>query len=194
MHSNAFSLLPQVLKVHLSAQPEVYGRAPGDVTGDKVNKNLLFDTSLQHLYITTEKKVRLTQTRANWLSFFTKSISLRLCPSNTSVSPHKEGHVAYSFYFIHQVRDLMSRSFILPVLFDHLFIRSANTNTSVYITAQKSAIDLFSRFSSPLCVFLSAFSSSSVFLFLLSFHLSVAIVLSRHTEVELMLLIQKWIN
>uniref|UniRef100_A0A671Y299 Plexin b2a, tandem duplicate 1 n=1 Tax=Sparus aurata TaxID=8175 RepID=A0A671Y299_SPAAU len=47
----------EVLKVHLSAQPEVYGRAPGDVTGDKVNKNLLFDTSLQHLYITTEKKV-----------------------------------------------------------------------------------------------------------------------------------------
>uniref|UniRef100_A0A671Y7G4 Plexin b2a, tandem duplicate 1 n=1 Tax=Sparus aurata TaxID=8175 RepID=A0A671Y7G4_SPAAU len=47
----------EVLKVHLSAQPEVYGRAPGDVTGDKVNKNLLFDTSLQHLYITTEKKI-----------------------------------------------------------------------------------------------------------------------------------------
>ncbi|XP_036977054.1 plexin-B2a [Acanthopagrus latus] len=47
----------EVLKVHLSAHPEVYGRAPGDVTGDKVNKNLLFDTSLQHLYITTEKKI-----------------------------------------------------------------------------------------------------------------------------------------
>uniref|UniRef100_A0A673XVD6 Plexin b2a n=1 Tax=Salmo trutta TaxID=8032 RepID=A0A673XVD6_SALTR len=36
---------------------EVYGRAPGEKTGDKVNKNLLFDTSLTHLYITTEKKV-----------------------------------------------------------------------------------------------------------------------------------------
>ncbi|XP_060931676.1 plexin-B2-like [Limanda limanda] len=47
----------EVLKVHLSDQPEVYGRAPGDVTGDKVNKNLLFDSSLQHLYITTEKKI-----------------------------------------------------------------------------------------------------------------------------------------
>ncbi|KAK5849386.1 hypothetical protein PBY51_009032 [Eleginops maclovinus] len=47
----------EVLKVHLSAHPEVYGRAPGDVTGDKVNKNLLFDTGLQHLYITTEKKI-----------------------------------------------------------------------------------------------------------------------------------------
>ncbi|XP_022605510.1 plexin-B2-like [Seriola dumerili] len=47
----------EVLKVHLSAHPEVYGRAPGDVTGDKVNKNLLFDSSLRHLYITTEKKI-----------------------------------------------------------------------------------------------------------------------------------------
>ncbi|XP_049891870.1 plexin-B2a isoform X1 [Epinephelus moara] len=47
----------EVLKVHLSANPEVYGRAPGDVTGDKVNKNLLFDSRLQHLYITTEKKI-----------------------------------------------------------------------------------------------------------------------------------------
>uniref|UniRef100_A0AAQ5Z0H8 Sema domain-containing protein n=1 Tax=Amphiprion ocellaris TaxID=80972 RepID=A0AAQ5Z0H8_AMPOC len=48
----------EVLKVHLSAHPEVYGRAPGEVTGDKVNKNLLFDADHQHLYITTEKKVR----------------------------------------------------------------------------------------------------------------------------------------
>ncbi|XP_056280657.1 LOW QUALITY PROTEIN: plexin-B2-like [Pseudoliparis swirei] len=47
----------EVLKVHLSADPEVYGRAQGDVTGDKVNKNLLFDAKLQHLYITTEKKI-----------------------------------------------------------------------------------------------------------------------------------------
>ncbi|KAG7214972.1 hypothetical protein INR49_018491, partial [Caranx melampygus] len=36
----------EVLKVHLSAHPEVYGRAPADVTGDKVNKNLLFDSAL----------------------------------------------------------------------------------------------------------------------------------------------------
>uniref|UniRef100_A0A665UTT9 Plexin-B2-like n=1 Tax=Echeneis naucrates TaxID=173247 RepID=A0A665UTT9_ECHNA len=47
----------EVLKVHLSANPEVYGRAPGDVTGDKVNKNLLFDAGLRHLYVTTEKKI-----------------------------------------------------------------------------------------------------------------------------------------
>uniref|UniRef100_A0A3P8UYJ5 Plexin b2a, tandem duplicate 1 n=1 Tax=Cynoglossus semilaevis TaxID=244447 RepID=A0A3P8UYJ5_CYNSE len=47
----------EVLKVHLSDHPEFYGRAPVDVTGDKVNKNLLLDTSLQHLYITTDKKI-----------------------------------------------------------------------------------------------------------------------------------------
>ncbi|XP_019119112.2 plexin-B2a [Larimichthys crocea] len=47
----------EVLKVHLSNHSEVYGRAPGEITGDKVNKNLLFDSSHQHLYITTEKKI-----------------------------------------------------------------------------------------------------------------------------------------
>uniref|UniRef100_A0A3Q3GKJ9 Plexin b2a n=1 Tax=Labrus bergylta TaxID=56723 RepID=A0A3Q3GKJ9_9LABR len=47
----------EVLKVHLSANPEVYGRALGEVIGDKVNKNLLFDSSQQHLYITMEKKI-----------------------------------------------------------------------------------------------------------------------------------------
>lgn len=52
----------KVLKVHLSDHPEFYGRAPVDVTGDKVNKNLLLDTSLQHLYITTDKKVRAAHT------------------------------------------------------------------------------------------------------------------------------------
>ncbi|XP_070709553.1 plexin-B2-like [Pempheris klunzingeri] len=58
-HAVAFvgTVTGEVLKVHLSAHPEVYGRAPGEVTGDKVNKNLLFDSSLQHLYITTEKKI-----------------------------------------------------------------------------------------------------------------------------------------
>ncbi|TDG96509.1 hypothetical protein EPR50_G00229430 [Perca flavescens] len=47
----------EVLKVHLSAHPDVYGREPAEVTGDKVNKNLLFDPRLQHLYITTETKI-----------------------------------------------------------------------------------------------------------------------------------------
>uniref|UniRef100_A0A4W5KZN2 Sema domain-containing protein n=1 Tax=Hucho hucho TaxID=62062 RepID=A0A4W5KZN2_9TELE len=58
-HAVAFlgTTLGEVLKLHLSAIPEVYGRAPGENTGDKVNKNLLFDTSLTYLYITTEKKI-----------------------------------------------------------------------------------------------------------------------------------------
>ncbi|XP_034019127.1 plexin-B2-like [Thalassophryne amazonica] len=45
----------EVLKVHLSAHPEVYGRIPND--GTKVNKNLMFDSRLQYLYVTTEKKI-----------------------------------------------------------------------------------------------------------------------------------------
>ncbi|TWW64893.1 Plexin-B2 Precursor [Takifugu flavidus] len=58
-HTVAFvgSATGEVLKVHLSAHPEVYGRASAEVTGDKVNKNLLFDSSLQHLYITREKRI-----------------------------------------------------------------------------------------------------------------------------------------
>ncbi|KAM9704713.1 plexin-B2-like isoform 1-T3 [Menidia menidia] len=47
----------ELLKVHLSAKPEVYSRVPGEGPGDKVNKNLLLDSSLQHLYVTTEKKI-----------------------------------------------------------------------------------------------------------------------------------------
>lgn len=55
---------PQVLKVHLSARPEVYGRASAELTRDKVNKNLLLDPSGRHLYITRERRVRLTHTAA----------------------------------------------------------------------------------------------------------------------------------
>ncbi|XP_035391860.1 plexin-B2b isoform X2 [Electrophorus electricus] len=49
--------LGEVLKVHLSSNPEVYNRVPGDTTGDRVNKNLFFDKTQSHLYITTEKKI-----------------------------------------------------------------------------------------------------------------------------------------
>uniref|UniRef100_A0A3Q2PA14 Plexin b2a, tandem duplicate 1 n=1 Tax=Fundulus heteroclitus TaxID=8078 RepID=A0A3Q2PA14_FUNHE len=58
-HSVAFlgTASGEVLKVHLSAHPEKYGRVSSEVTGYEVNKNLLFDSSLEHLYITTEKKI-----------------------------------------------------------------------------------------------------------------------------------------
>ncbi|XP_062403466.1 plexin-B2b [Sardina pilchardus] len=47
----------EVYKLHLSGSPEVYSKVPGDTTGDAVNKNLFFDTSVSHLYITTKKKI-----------------------------------------------------------------------------------------------------------------------------------------
>ncbi|KAM7414940.1 hypothetical protein PAMA_019658 [Pampus argenteus] len=47
----------EVFKVHLTAEPYVYSKAPGDTMGEKVNKNLFFDLSHSHLYITTEKKI-----------------------------------------------------------------------------------------------------------------------------------------
>ncbi|XP_037623495.1 plexin-B2b [Sebastes umbrosus] len=47
----------EVFKVHLTGDPDMYSKAPGDAMGEKVNKNLFFDDSLSHLYITTEKKI-----------------------------------------------------------------------------------------------------------------------------------------
>ncbi|KAK5613225.1 hypothetical protein CRENBAI_026009 [Crenichthys baileyi] len=47
----------EVFKVHLTAEAKDYGKAPGDTIGEKVNKNLFFDLSHSHLYITTEKKI-----------------------------------------------------------------------------------------------------------------------------------------
>uniref|UniRef100_A0A8C9YKV3 Plexin b2b n=1 Tax=Sander lucioperca TaxID=283035 RepID=A0A8C9YKV3_SANLU len=47
----------EVFKVHLATEPDMYSTTPGDTMGEKVNKNLFFDLSQNHLYITTEKKI-----------------------------------------------------------------------------------------------------------------------------------------
>ncbi|KAF1386962.1 hypothetical protein PFLUV_G00100300 [Perca fluviatilis] len=53
----------EVFKVHLTmeqhvhVQYDMYSTTPGDTMGEKVNKNLFFDLSQSHLYITTEKKI-----------------------------------------------------------------------------------------------------------------------------------------
>ncbi|XP_071390824.1 plexin-B2b [Centroberyx affinis] len=47
----------EVFKAHLTTNPDVYSKSPGDTIGEKVNKNLFFDLSHSHLYITTEKKI-----------------------------------------------------------------------------------------------------------------------------------------
>lgn len=52
---HCFVLCP--VQVHLTDQPSVYGEAPGNTVGERVNKNLFFDLSQSHLYITTEKQV-----------------------------------------------------------------------------------------------------------------------------------------
>uniref|UniRef100_A0AAR2K4E5 Sema domain-containing protein n=1 Tax=Pygocentrus nattereri TaxID=42514 RepID=A0AAR2K4E5_PYGNA len=58
-HTIAFlgNSLGEVVKVHLSGNSEVSIRVPGDTMGSRVNKNLFFDKTQSHLYITTEKKV-----------------------------------------------------------------------------------------------------------------------------------------
>ncbi|KAM9754115.1 plexin-B2b [Menidia menidia] len=58
-HSIAFLGNSQgdVFKVHLTETPEEYNKLPGDSSGGKVNKNLFFDRSHSHLYITTDKKI-----------------------------------------------------------------------------------------------------------------------------------------
>uniref|UniRef100_A0AAY4E6R0 Sema domain-containing protein n=1 Tax=Denticeps clupeoides TaxID=299321 RepID=A0AAY4E6R0_9TELE len=45
----------EIFKLHLSGNPEIYKRS---TAGDRVNKNLFFDTSMTHLYVTTITKVR----------------------------------------------------------------------------------------------------------------------------------------
>ncbi|XP_019934621.2 plexin-B2b [Paralichthys olivaceus] len=47
----------EVFKAHLAAESHVYSTTPGNTMGEKVNKNLFFDRSQSHLYITTEKKI-----------------------------------------------------------------------------------------------------------------------------------------
>ncbi|MEQ2164005.1 hypothetical protein GOODEAATRI_002084 [Goodea atripinnis] len=101
----------KVLKVHLSAHPEVYGQALSEVTGDKVNKNLLFDSSFQHLYITTNKKVRPTHTPAGLIIHFSGSISHCFHPSNASVSQYTAQKVgvlslACSCFHVSSIRPL----------------------------------------------------------------------------------------
>ena len=48
------------VQVHLAMTADQYSKAPGDTIVEKVNKNLFFDLSHSHLYITTEKKVCLS--------------------------------------------------------------------------------------------------------------------------------------
>uniref|UniRef100_A0A8C2BTW2 Si:ch211-127b11.1 n=1 Tax=Cyprinus carpio TaxID=7962 RepID=A0A8C2BTW2_CYPCA len=47
-----------VLKVHLDpSHPELYNKIPGERTDSGVNKNLFFNSALDHLYITTGRKI-----------------------------------------------------------------------------------------------------------------------------------------
>lgn len=47
------------IQVHLTAEPYAYSKTPGNIIGEKVNRNLFFDLSHSHLYITTEKRVNI---------------------------------------------------------------------------------------------------------------------------------------
>lgn len=66
---NLAAVVLQVLKVHLWNNTEVFGRAPLEVSGDRVNKDLLLDSKLQYLYVTTEKKVTIVSASHNILAF-----------------------------------------------------------------------------------------------------------------------------
>uniref|UniRef100_A0A8C7ZYD7 Plexin b2b n=1 Tax=Oryzias sinensis TaxID=183150 RepID=A0A8C7ZYD7_9TELE len=47
----------EVFKVHLAKKAEHYGTIPGDGMRENVNRNLFFDLSHNHIYITTERKI-----------------------------------------------------------------------------------------------------------------------------------------
>lgn len=159
----------QVLKVHLSTHSEVYGRTPGEVTGDKVNKNLLFDSHLQHLYITTEKKV--------------KPFTRRFIPFLSPAAPcrHMRKVICLRLLF-HFTTDLMSLSFLRPI------ICSTVGRTATHPSALPHRSQPLIR---PLFVFLSA-SLHLCFSFVLSSSSRrVSRRLCGRAEVKLMLSIQR---
>lgn len=45
------------VQVHLTTDAYVYSETPAETIGDAVNRNLFFDQSQSHIYVTTEKKV-----------------------------------------------------------------------------------------------------------------------------------------
>ncbi|XP_062850780.1 plexin-B2a [Trichomycterus rosablanca] len=47
----------EVFKVHLMSNSVSYGKVPGEGSEGPVNKNMFFDSSMDHLYITTAKKI-----------------------------------------------------------------------------------------------------------------------------------------
>ncbi|KAM9467496.1 plexin-B2a isoform 1-T2 [Clarias gariepinus] len=47
----------EVLKIHLTDHADVYGKFPGDSSDGPVNKSMFFDSTMDHLYITTMKKI-----------------------------------------------------------------------------------------------------------------------------------------
>lgn len=53
----ALKLLAFCVQVHLTTDAYVYSETPAETIGDAVNRNLFFDQSQSHIYITTEKKV-----------------------------------------------------------------------------------------------------------------------------------------
>ncbi|KAK3545019.1 hypothetical protein QTP86_033213, partial [Hemibagrus guttatus] len=47
----------EVLKIHLTGHADVYGKFPGDSADGPANKSMFFDSSMDHLYFTTLKKI-----------------------------------------------------------------------------------------------------------------------------------------
>ncbi|XP_072528708.1 plexin-B2a [Salminus brasiliensis] len=58
-HTVAFlgTSLGEVIKVHLGTQSDAYNKVPGDGSDGPVNKTLFFDSSMDHIYVTTSKTI-----------------------------------------------------------------------------------------------------------------------------------------
>ncbi|KAF5907963.1 plexin-B2-like isoform X1, partial [Clarias magur] len=54
----------EVLKIHLTDHAEVYGKFTGDSSDGPVNKSMFFDSTMDHLYITTMKKIMKVRVQA----------------------------------------------------------------------------------------------------------------------------------
>lgn len=66
------------VQVHLTTEPFMYSKIPGATVGEKVNKNLFLDLSQSHIYITTEKKVCMSEPFCN-VTLITEGVQAQNC-------------------------------------------------------------------------------------------------------------------
>lgn len=114
-----------MLKVHLSASSRGHEQELGEVTGDEVNKNLLFDSSREHLFITTSNKVTLMH--CHWSLLFLNPF---LLPDARRV-PSRRSQTLLHAFLLHpsnkRLFHLLSASYLIIYSFGRLTPKHPST-------------------------------------------------------------------